>query len=113
MGDRVGPGESLTLDIPFLGGHIAIPGAPFYLAASVGAPIAVVFTRRSGPSQVAGRVWKVIRPKANSPARKHSTLMPMARAFVSCLEEYVHAEPFQFFNFYNLWSIGEEHGNKE
>lgn len=112
MGDRVWHQDSLTVQTPFLGENILIPGAPFYLAAKLGAPLAVIFTRRSGPSQVAGKLWRVIRP-AGLAAKNPATLKPLAEAFARCLEDYVAAEPYQFFNFYNLWDIGEEHGNKE
>ena len=111
MGDRVWSRESLTIEVPFLGGSILMPGAPFYLAAKVEAPIAVVFTRRTGPSRVAGQVWKIIRPVSGLEARKAESLAPPAEIFAKCLEEYVASEPYQFFNFYDLWITGEEHGS--
>lgn len=111
MADRVWSRETLTVKASFLGEPILLPGAPFYLAAKVGAPIAVVFTRRTGPSQVIGEVWKIIRPEADQGLRKPDSLIPPATAFVDCLEQYVAAAPYQFFNFYDLWDIGEEHGH--
>lgn len=107
MGDRVWSREALTVRAPFMGGTIELPGAPFYLAVKVGAPLAVVFTRRAGPSQVAGEVWKVIRPEGGLDARNPENLITLAEAFAGCLEEYVAAHPYQFFNFYDMWDIGE------
>ena len=107
MGDRVRPAETLTLKVPFLGGPILVPGAPFYLAARVGAPIAVVFTRRTGPSRVAGEVWKIMRPEKGRPAGNADSIRPQAEDFARCLEEYTAANPFQFFNFYDLWNFDE------
>lgn len=113
MGDRVRSTAALAVKASFLGGNILLPGAPFYLAAKVGAPIAVVFTRRSGPSQVTGKIWKVIRPKDEARADKPESIIALAEIFAACLEEYVTAEPYQFFNFYDMWSFGEDNGNKK
>ena len=113
MGDRVWSRETLAVKVSFLGDPIMAPGAPFYLAAKIGAPIAVVFTKRTGPSRVAGEVWKIIRPEAGLDLRKSDSLIPLASAFAGCLEEYVAAWPYQFFNFYDLWDIGEEYGHQK
>ncbi|MDR2947472.1 MAG: lipid A biosynthesis acyltransferase [Candidatus Adiutrix sp.] len=108
MGDRIWQREALTLKASLMGGPIMLPGAPFYLAAKTGAPLAVVFTRRAGPSRVEGRVWKIIRPPQDGSAAPES-LAPLAEAFAACLEEYAAAEPYQFFNFYDMWNLGENH----
>lgn len=111
MGDRVWGSASLTVPVPFLGGTIHIPGAPFYLAAKVGAPMAVVFTRRTGPSRVAGEIWRIIPAPSGPEAKKPEALAPLAEMFSVCLEQYVAAEPYQFFNFYDLWNSGAEDGS--
>lgn len=104
MGDRVRPGDSLTAAVPFLGGQIRLPGAPFYLSARTGAPVAVVFTRRTGRSKVAGEVRAIIRPDGSGRALKSAeAVLPGARRFAAALEEYVLENPYQFFNFYDLW----------
>lgn len=105
MGDRLAGREALSLKVPFLGGEIRLPGAPFHLAARLGAPIAVVFTRRLGPSKVAGEIVRVIRvePAAGS-RRPKADLSRPASSFADCLEKYVEENPYQFFNFYDLWS---------
>lgn len=117
MGDRVRIEDSLTVAVPFLGDDILLPGAPFYLAARLGVPMAVVFTRRLGPSLVAGEVVRVIRPASNISASKNTeSLKPLAGQFAVSLEDYVKDNPYQFFNFYDLWSTGEkkesQHGYK-
>lgn len=113
MGDRVQKAGASAVKASFLGDDILLPGAPFYLAAKVGAPIAVVFTRRSGPSQVAGKIWKIIRPNNEARAGRPDDILPLVEMFADCLEEYVAAEPYQFFNFYDMWSFGEKYGSKE
>ncbi|MDR1922331.1 MAG: lipid A biosynthesis acyltransferase [Candidatus Adiutrix sp.] len=105
MGDRVRPGDSLVVPVSFLGAEIPVPGAPFFLAARLGTPVAVVFTRRLGPLRVTGEAALVIRPpQAGRAARTDGALAPPAAAFAGALEQFVLAHPYQFFNFYDLWS---------
>ena len=109
MGDRTQPGDPLTITTPFLGGNIQLPGLPFYLAAKVGAPLVVVLTRRAGKSKVFGEVCQVIRPQVGGTiSRTAETSLPMAQQFVACLEKYTDTNPYQFFNFYDLWQIDSD-----
>ncbi|MDR2935188.1 MAG: lipid A biosynthesis acyltransferase [Candidatus Adiutrix sp.] len=102
--DRVRPGETWRLRAPFLGGEIGLPGGPFYLAARLGAPVAVVFTWRSGPGLVNGGIFKIVRPARVSDPRSEPELQPLAEAFTGALTDFVSEHPFQFFNFHDLWS---------
>jgi predicted LPLAT superfamily acyltransferase len=112
MGDRVRAEESLVVAAPFLGDDILLPGVPFYLAAKVGAPLAVIFTCRLGPLRVAGEVYRVIRPAGDASAlRDPESLKPLAEQFAACLGDYVKKHPYQFFNFYDLWTTGEKRNN--
>lgn len=104
MGDRVRAEDGLKVRVPFLGGEISLPGAPFYLAARLRTPLAVVFTRRLGPSRVAGEISGLIKAQAGSKASKSSeSVKPMALSFAGHLERYVTDNPYQFFNFYDMW----------
>ena len=105
MADRTRPEESLRVRTEFLGAGIDLPGGPFYLAARLGSPLAVVFTWRQGPGRVAGRVYKIIPPRpAAAEARGGETLRPLAEAFAAALADFAAEHPFQFFNFHDLWS---------
>lgn len=103
MGDRVLNNEPLKVRTSFLGGDIYLPAAPYFLAARLACPIAVVFTERCGPMTVKGRVYKVLEPK--QALKSEAALRPWAGEFAEALEEYVHNKPYQFFNFYDLWNI--------
>ena len=67
--------------------------------------MAVVLTRRVGRSRVAGQIVRVIRA-ADRPEHygKTGSLTTTATIFAECLEDYVKQYPYQFFNFYDLWS---------
>ena len=100
MGDR-GMGAA-TLPVDFLGGPVALPFSPYRLASATGAPIAVVFSREvRGRSdlQLAG----VIRVPQGL-GRKAAAYLPYAREFSQALERFVAEHPYQFFNFYDMWS---------
>jgi len=112
MADRARPEDSLTVTVPFLGQDIILPGAPFYLSARLQSPMALVFTSRSGRSRVAGKVWGRIRPENSGP--EFFELPALAQKFIDGLEDFVAQHPYQYFNFYDQWSI-EKHddGNKK
>ncbi|MDR1044413.1 MAG: lipid A biosynthesis acyltransferase [Candidatus Adiutrix sp.] len=112
MGDRAGPAEAFTLTVPFLGGEIRLPAAPYYLAARLSAPLAVVLTRRLGPGRVAGELRRVIRPRPAS-GRDLESLRPYAQDFVQVLNEFIEEEPYQFFNFYDMWLNKEKKNGPE
>ena len=97
-GDRVLGGPRKAVQVPLLGADIAVPLGPFALAAKVGAPVAVIFTPRSGPCRarvVMARIFEHTRGMDPS---------VMAQGFAEALAEFVRHEPYQFFNFYDLWA---------
>ncbi len=114
MADRARPEDGLTITAPFLGGDVVLPGAPFYLSARLNSPMALVYTRRTGPSRVAGEVRASLKPE-NFPADGQTwNLAGLAGQFLKGLEDFVQEEPYQYFNFYDQWSIGNhDHPHKD
>jgi predicted LPLAT superfamily acyltransferase len=103
MGDRVMGGKGSTVEVDFLGGEIAVPFSPYKLASATGAPIAVVFSLQTGPNSFALRVAKIIRVPENL-GRGPSAYQPYAKEYVQALEGFVEEFPFQFFNFFDMWT---------
>ncbi len=102
MGDRTFGSQKGFVDVDFMGGRIALPVSSYKLASAMNAPIAVAFTRRTGPGR--GRIWlsRIIRvPHLTD--RETNACRPYAQEFANGLEEYVRKHPFQFFNFFNMW----------
>jgi predicted LPLAT superfamily acyltransferase len=104
MADRVRPGERLRVRVDFLGAEISLPGGPFFLAARLGAPLAVLFTWRLGPGRVTGQIFKILRPGPAAGAGDGEALRLLVEAFAEALTDFVSEHPFQFFNFHDLWS---------
>lgn len=103
MGDRAMGGKGSTIAVDFLGGGVHLPFSPYKLASATGAPIAVVFSIQTGPASFALRVVRVIRVPENL-GRAASAFRPYAEQYVEALEEFVQEFPFQFFNFFDMWT---------
>lgn len=102
MADRLMPQEKITISCDFLGAPAVFPGSPYVLASITGAPVAVVFSRRNGECAVECKCSAVF----NVPPRigkSEAALQPFVKLFAAALEDYVVAEPYQFFNFHNIW----------
>lgn len=102
MGDRLTPNDRETVRVPFLGGDIALPTAPYVLASTCGAPVMHAFSIRkdgiiTGLPPVVTHVPAHIR-------RNRAELEKAVRRFAGHLEELVLRYPYHFFNFHDLWS---------
>lgn len=104
--DRTFGSEKHIVKTDFLGGKIKLPISAYKLAASTGAPIAVVFSARTGPGE--GRFWvadvmHVSRDADKGAIRSPEAFAPYARTFAYRLEEFCREYPWQFYNFFNMW----------
>jgi predicted LPLAT superfamily acyltransferase len=102
MGDRNMGAEGSTVSVDFLGSPVKLPFSPYRLASATGAPVAVIFPYRHGSGGYALQVAKIIRVPENL-GRAANAYLPYAREFVAALELFVTENPYQFFNFYDMW----------
>ena len=103
MGDRQFGSEKSSTRVDFLGGQVAVPFSAYKLAAVTGAPIVVFFSNKNGPKSYRLQLAKVIRvPQLKG--RNAETFAPFAQEFAKVLEDFSRLYPYQFYNFYNLWS---------
>ena len=105
MGDRMhGTRQSgQGVDVAFLGGNIRIPASGYALASITGAELLMLFTvREKGVT----RVFKAERLSvpAGLPRRDVDVFQPYAQQFAAAMETVVKRHPYQFFNFYDMWS---------
>lgn len=103
MGDRAMGGESGTVGVDFLGAPIELPFSPYKLASATGTPIAVIFPHCTPGGGYAMQIARVIRVPENL-GRSPAAYRPYAAQFAAALEEFVAQYPYQFFNFFNMWS---------
>ena len=102
MGDRVFGNDRNILRVPFLGGEATFPVGAYKIAAATGAPIAVLFSRKTGSRSYALELARVIHVKP-AEDRNLDSLRPYVLQFVQSLEEYVRNNPYQFYNFHDIW----------
>ena len=103
MGDRVMGGESGTVSVDFLGEPVELPFSPYKLASATGAPVAVIFPFQDGEGGYALQVAQVIRVPAEL-GRSSQAYRPYAAQFAAALEGFVAEHPYQFFNFFDMWT---------
>ena len=105
MGDRMhGTRQSgQGVDVAFMGGNIRIPASGYALASITGAELLMLFTvREKGVT----RVFKAERLEvpAGLPRRDVAVFQPYAQQFATAMAAVVERHPYQFFNFYDMWS---------
>ncbi len=103
MGDRMLGSDRSSVPVQFLGAEIQVNFSAYKIASATGAPIAVLMSRKTGPSSYELEVAGVIRVPADL-GRKGEAYRPYAQSFAGMLEEYTEKNPFQFFNFYDMWN---------
>ncbi|MEW5775080.1 MAG: lysophospholipid acyltransferase family protein [Thermodesulfobacteriota bacterium] len=103
MGDRAFGSDRNTLAARFLGGEARTPFGPYYFASAAGAPLAVVLSRRTGPGRV--RLW-VAQAMDVPPGlgRDGEAYAGFAADYMRRVEGAVREAPYQYFNFYDVWS---------
>ncbi len=103
MGDRMLGSDRSSVPVRFLGDEMQVNFSSYKIASATGAPIAVLFSRKTGPSSYELQVSGVIRVPADL-GRSKEAYLPYAQLFARLLEEYTVKNPFQFFNFYDMWN---------
>lgn len=102
MGDRVYGSERSTVTAPFLGSEAEFPLSPYSLASAGEAPIVVLLSRKTGMYSFELDVVDVM-DIPHGLGRDAAAYTPYARRFAELLEEYTDENPYQFFNFHNMW----------
>jgi predicted LPLAT superfamily acyltransferase len=102
MGDRVEGSAEQAVSVSFFGAPARMPCLAYRLASASGAPVLCVFALRTGPLR--GKLFcaECLRPPADL-GRKAQAYRAYAQLFASALERFVLDNPYQFFNFYDLW----------
>lgn len=105
MGDRVFGDPRGLVSVDFLGAPALFPTGPYRLAAATGAPLAVLFSAKTGRASCEMSLAGVLRVPATA-GRAAEGFRPFVERYVRLLEAYTREHPYQFFNFYDLWKTG-------
>lgn len=109
MGDRVFGDPRGVVSVDFLGAPAPFPTGPCKIAAATGAPLAVLFSVKTGRTTYEMLLADVLRVPAGA-GREAGGFRPYVERYVRLLEAYTGEHPYQFFNFYDLWSPGSAAG---
>ncbi len=112
MGDRLFGSEKGAVAVDFLGDDVLFPFSSFKIASATGAPVAVLFSVKSGPDRYTLYVARVIRVPFDA-GKKERDCRSYVKEFVRALEAYTEAHPYQFFNFYDMWGAGSPYYQKK
>lgn len=103
MGDRLLGSDRSAVAVEFLGAEVYLPFSAYKIASATGAPVVVFFTCKDGANSYSLHLAKVIRVPELAGCRAE-TFQPYAVEFGTVLENYCQQHPYQFFNFFDLWS---------
>jgi predicted LPLAT superfamily acyltransferase len=104
MGDRLLGSDRNGLGVEFLGGPVTFPFSAYKLASATGAPVAVLLSRKVGPAAYALELARVIEVPPGL-GRGGEVFRPYVAEVAAALEGYVEQNPYQFFNFFDLWDM--------
>ena len=109
LADRVPPGSKEEVErVDFLGRPARFPLSPFLLACTLGCPLLTSMCVRTGDDryeavvEVLSEGERIPRPERRARARQ------LLARYVATMEEYCVAWPYQWFNFYDYWHLGDE-----
>lgn len=106
MGDRLLGSDKNAVAVDFLGGPVRLPFSAYKLAATTGAPIAVLFSAKTGPASYQLELAKIIRVPAVA-GRNGAAFASYVTEFAAALEKFTRDHPYQFFNFFDMWQNDE------
>jgi len=102
MGDRMLGDDQNGVAVKFLDGQVTMPFSAYKLASATGTPIVALFSFKTGAESYDLKLYRIIRVP---PALGHDqqVFVPYVQEFAASLEEFSREQPFQFFNFFNMW----------
>jgi len=102
--DRARPGESVR-PVQFMGAPAAFPSGPFLIASMLNVPVVVSFGLYRGGNRY-DLHFEAFEFEKNIPrAQRRDALMQVQQRYALRLEHYLRMAPFNWFNFYDFWSL--------
>ena len=101
MADRLHQGRHA--EATFLGSTVRLPIAAYHLAAMAGAPVVILFAAKTGNKSYSLSIPDIFYPGQGG-LDKREELARGAQRFSAALEKYVERHPYQWYNFFDIWS---------
>lgn len=108
LADRIpAGGRERPLYADFLGRRAPFPSSPFLLACLLGCPTYLALCVRTGPGRYETSVDPLSEGRRLPRADREKGAEELARSYVEQLEATCLRLPEQWFNFYDVWRVGE------
>ena len=104
LGDRIEPGDRhRSSRVPFMGGEVELPQAPFLLASLLGCPVLMVVALRRGPQRYE-IFTEQLAERVELPRRgREAAVAELLTRYAARLEHYCERAPYEWFNFFDYW----------
>jgi len=102
MGDRVFGDTKTAVDTSFLGHTAEFPFSAFKIASLSQKPVLVLYSYKTGPTDYRIKIGNVIRVPVKIGKAKEK-FEPFVAEYIETLETFINDEPYQFYNFYDMW----------
>jgi predicted LPLAT superfamily acyltransferase len=104
LADRVHPHEAeRVVEVELLGGRAPLPEGPFLLAGTLGCPVLMMTSLRTGPAHYEIIVERLAERLDLPRARRSEGVKEHAQEFARRLERHLLRAPHQWFNFFSFW----------
>ena len=105
LGDRlVDPSNRSQIQIPFLGGMIKVPASPYVAAIAARVPVFFCAAPRLGEDHYAIQFSILYDGSPIERAERGDRIVAMAESYAAKLEVMCRRYPYNWFNFFNIWS---------
>ena len=104
LGDRIEPGDRRRSSrVPFLGGWVELPQAPFLLAGLLGCPVVFVVALRRGPQRYEIFTEQLAERVRLPRCGREAAVGELLTTYAARLEHHCQRAPYEWFNFYDYW----------
>jgi predicted LPLAT superfamily acyltransferase len=104
LADRIEPGDRhRSCQVPFLGGEVELPQAPFLLASLLGSPVLLVVALRRGPQRYEIFTEQLAERVALPREGREAAVRDLLTTYAARLEHHCLRAPYEWFNFYDYW----------
>ena len=106
-GDRIPvEGHQRTVNVSFMGRTTALPMGPYLLANTLSCPVKLMFAYRQN-KKITVELVPFEDQLVLKRGERQSQIQGFAQRFAKELEKQCEAVPYQWFNFYDFWSLSE------
>ena len=101
MGDRTYGADGVLVD--FFGESACFPYSAFQIAASVGCPVAVMLSSKTGTKSYSVEIADLFHPVLSRKGNRKDQLGEWVQRYANTLQAYLEDHPFQYFIFHDIW----------